>query len=114
TDNGQVVVASFAASEVLALAPGESWSKEVRFVVPKYLDGAYEVWATSRTSGGDMYALAKVDDVVFVGEKPQIEIVPGTCSVYVAGDDSMFAPYQGIDVHAEETLQMECVVVNHT
>jgi hypothetical protein len=113
TAEGQTVVDSYVSPDPIALAAKTTAHKEIAYAVPANLSGEYEVWVISRTTSGMMLGLGRAGVVTFTNTAPYVDIVPETCTITVSGDANSYNLYQGVDVAAEETLNVSCTLESH-
>ena len=104
TKEGQNIVDSYVASEVLAIPGSQTAHKEITYNLPTFLTGTYDLWVMAKTTGGLILGLANPGKVTLSGTTDQISL--SNCKLSVANQD--YTLTQGVDLKKEEDLTLKC------
>ncbi len=99
--------------DTLSLREGETKHVQVAYAVPASVPtGGYDVWVKAANGSGLLLALANAGTVSLTSDSSFPSIVPGSCSLSVAGSEVTYTPEQGVDIAPSETLTATCSVTN--
>lgn len=108
--SGKLVDVVAFTDQPLTLGAGESHPVSFTYEAPAFLSGSYDVWVVAKTVSGMPLSLFKVGTVSLQATAAGVEL--SDCVLRVAGET--FSLTQGVDVSAEESLEMSCVAQNQT
>lgn len=102
--------------ESLTLAENSTFSKEIEYDAPQFLNGIYQVQLTFKNEKGLRFGFSNAGDATFSGTGKSVEIEPASCGLKIepSSDAKIYSPMQGVDISKDEKLIATCTLKNNS
>lgn len=107
----------FIQDESLSIAPNTSYERKIKFTIPSYLSGEYDLFLVAKNKSGIMLSLIFGGVVTASGNNQYVALKNETCFLSLPSEGNGATRYsldQGVDVSKEEILVLNCEVENRT
>ena len=114
-DRGIITVNSFGIqkyNDPIVLSGGGVVEREIVYNIPQYLDGKYRLAISVVNSTGMPFDFLEAGELQLLRTEDYVGVDPLSCVVHANNEDRAYSLYNGVDVKANETLNVSCNVRN--